>query len=57
LAKEELIREPQKQKLAQVKEVFPFLKSEHELKEKIRKIFDKTNNWLDGLLKLGKWLN
>ncbi|NEQ88314.1 MAG: transposase, partial [Moorea sp. SIO2I5] len=43
----------QSQKLAQVKEVSPTLKTMHELKEKIRQIFDETNDWLGGLFKLG----
>ncbi|NEQ11745.1 MAG: transposase [Moorea sp. SIO4E2] len=47
----------QSQKLAQVKEVSPSLKTMHELKEKIRQIFDETNDWLDGLFKLGTWLS
>ena len=43
-------------KLAQVKYVSEHLKMMHELKEKIRKIFEKTNHWLAGLFKLGIWL-
>jgi transposase len=29
----------------------------HELKEKFRKIFDKTNHWYTGVFKLGMWLS
>jgi transposase len=35
----------------------PPLKSLHELKEEIRTIFEQANNWLVGLLKLGRWLS
>lgn len=47
----------QKNKLVQVKDVSPTLKLMHELKEKLRKIFEQTNNWLVGLFKLGRWLS
>ena len=39
------------------KEVSPKLKTMHELKEKIRQIFEEKNDWLVGLLKLGMWLS
>ncbi len=29
----------------------------HELKENIRMIFDETDEWLEGLFKLGIWLS
>jgi transposase len=29
----------------------------HELKEKFRKIFNKTNDWYPGVFKLGMWLS
>lgn len=51
------LNEDQKMKLAQVKEVSPTLKLMHELKEKIRVIFDETNDWLAGLFQLGMWLS
>ncbi|MEM9925465.1 MAG: transposase [Cyanobacteria bacterium P01_D01_bin.50] len=28
----------------------------HELKEKIRIVFDETDDWLEGLFKIGMWL-
>ncbi|WP_437441044.1 ISL3 family transposase [Sphaerospermopsis torques-reginae] len=46
----------QKIKLNQVKKVSPSLKIMYELKEKIRRIFDKTQDWLKGLYKLSIWL-
>jgi hypothetical protein len=38
------------------KEVSSKLKIMHELKEEIRKVFEQSDNWLTGLLKLGIWL-
>lgn len=43
-------------KLSQVKEVSPTLKIMHELREKIRTIFDETDDWLTGLFKIDMWL-
>nr|WP_229496843.1 transposase [Nostoc mirabile] len=40
-----------------MKDVSPLLKAMHELKEKIRKVFNKTNNWYTGVFKLGMWLS
>ncbi len=51
------MNEEQKAKLTQVKKVSPTLKSMHELKEKIRVIFDETKDWLAGLFQLGMWLS
>ena len=51
------MNEEQTQKLAELKEVSPKLKTMHELKEKIRQIFEEKNDWLVGLLKLGMWLS
>jgi len=51
------LSEEQKTKLVQVKDVSPTLKLMPELKEKLRKIFEQTNNWLVGLFKLGRWLS
>jgi len=57
LKNEKDLNEEQSQKLAEVKEVSPTLKTMHELKEKIRQIFEEANDWLVGLLKLGSWLS
>jgi transposase len=57
LKNESDLNEEQKAKLVQVKGVSPTLKSMHELKEKIRQIFEQSNNWLTGLFKLGIWLS
>ncbi|MEG4206429.1 ISL3 family transposase [Microcoleus sp. Pol7_A1] len=57
LKNEENLNEEQTQKLAELKEVSPKLKTMHELKEKIRQIFEEKNDWLVGLLKLGMWLS
>jgi transposase len=56
LKNEKELNEIQKDKLIQVKQVSHNLNIMHELKEEIRKIFEKTNNWYDGLFKLGTWL-
>jgi transposase len=56
LKNEKDLIEEQKSKLLQVKEVSHELKIMHELKEEIRKIYEQTDNWLTGLLKLGIWL-
>jgi len=57
LKKESDLNEQQKAKLVQVKDVSSTLKSMHELKGGIRRIFEQANNWLVGLLKLGRWLS
>ena len=56
LKNESNLNEEQIIKLAQVKKVSPTLKIMHELKEKIRIIFNETNDWLTGLFQLGTWL-
>ena len=57
LKNEKDLNEQQSQKLAEVKEVSPTLKSMHEFKEKIRQIFEKKNDGLGGLWQLGMWLD
>jgi transposase len=57
LKNESDLNEEQKIKLIQVKEVSFILKVMHELKEKIRTIFNKTNNWYTAVFKLGIWLS
>ncbi len=56
LKNESELNEEQKAELLQVKDVSFTLKSMQQLKAEIRIIFEQTNNWLVGLLKLGKWL-
>lgn len=56
LKNEDSLNEEQMHKLIQVKNVSPLLKAMHELKEKIRKVFNQTNNWYTGVFKLGMWL-
>jgi transposase len=51
------LSEEQINKLIQVKDVSPTLKRMHELKEKIRTIFNKTSDWYTGVFKLGMWLS
>lgn len=57
LKNEDNLNEEQKLKLIEVKKVSPILKEMHELKEKIRKIFNKTDNWYTGVFKIGMWLS
>lgn len=57
LKNEDNLTEEQVKKLTQVKNVSPILKVMHDLKEKIRKVFNKTNNWYTGVFKLGMWLS
>jgi hypothetical protein len=57
LKNESNLNEEQKAKLVQVKNVSSTLKTMQELKEEIRRIFEQANNWLVGLLKLGRWLS
>lgn len=57
LKNESDLNDEQKTKLIQVKEVSSILKVMHELKEKIRTIFNKTNNWYTAVFKLGIWLS
>ncbi|MEG4043480.1 transposase [Microcoleus sp. Pol17_C1] len=57
LKNESDLNEERKAKLVQVKDVSSPLKSRHELKEEIRRIFEQANNWLVGLFKLGRWLS
>jgi transposase len=56
LKNEENLTVEQKIKLTEVKKVSPSLKIMYELKEKIRRIFDTTKDWLKGLYKLNIWL-
>nr|MDZ8167749.1 ISL3 family transposase [Nostoc sp. CmiSLP01]MDZ8286378.1 ISL3 family transposase [Nostoc sp. ChiSLP01] len=57
LKNEDSLNEEQTHKLVQVKNVSPILKAMHELKEKIRKVFNQTNNWYTVVFKLGMWLS
>lgn len=51
------LSEDQKSKLLEVKSVSPTLDMMHKLKEDFRRIFEKHQSWLDGLLELGAWLS
>lgn len=50
------LNEQQKVKLEQVKLVSPVIGKMHELKEEFREIFERSNDWLEGLFNLGSWL-
>lgn len=55
LKNESDLNEEQKNKLIQVKAVSNSLKLMHELKEKLRKVFNQTNDWYTAVFKLGIW--
>ncbi|WP_442948048.1 ISL3 family transposase, partial [Nostoc sp.] len=57
LKNESDLNEEQNNKLIQVKAVSPSLKLMHELKEKLRRVFNKTNDWYPAVFKLGIWLS
>jgi transposase len=57
LKNEDKLNEEQIKKLMQVKSLSPTLKVMHELKEKIRKIFNATEDWYTGVFKIGMWLS
>ncbi|RCJ33233.1 transposase [Nostoc minutum NIES-26] len=56
LKNESDLNEEQITKLIEVKSGSPILKEMHELKEKLRKVFNQTDNWYPGVFKLGMWL-
>ena len=57
LKNKDKLTQEQLDKLIQVKNVSLILKEMHEFKEKIRKIFNNTNDWYTGVFKLGMWLS
>jgi transposase len=57
LKNEKDLNDKQKDKLTQVRDVSSRLKIMHQLKEEFREIFEKTEQWTDGLLGLGQWLS
>ena len=56
LKNEKDLNNEQKEKLKEVKKVFPKLANMHRLKEQLRNSFEKTNSELIGLLDLSDWL-
>ncbi len=46
----------EKEKLEEVKKKFPILKKMHSQKEQFRKIYETSQNWQEGLLKISNWL-
>jgi transposase len=56
LKNEEELTEEQREKLEAVKKVSPCLGEKHQLKERFRNIFEKSQDWAEGLLQLGDWL-
>ena len=56
LKNEQDLNDEQKEKLKQVKEVFPELGNMHSLKEELRKTFETRDSEVIGLLNLADWL-
>lgn len=56
LKNENSLNESEAKRLIQVKDVAPILKTMHELKEKMREIFNQTEDWYTGVFKIGMWL-
>ncbi len=56
LKNEKDLNDEQKEKLKQVKEVFPELGAMHRLREEFRKIFETSDSEVIGLLNLADWL-
>lgn len=50
------LNERQKNKLEEVRKVSPNLAKMHQLKERLRRIFEKGVDWLLALFLIGKWL-
>ncbi len=46
----------EQEKLKEVKEILPELGKMQELKEEFRQIFEQSQDWEEGLLKLSDWL-
>jgi transposase len=56
LKNERNLNELQKEKLIEIKEVFPELSKMHEMKELFRDIFETENDWLSGLFSIIEWM-
>lgn len=57
LKNEKDLSQEQKDKLVEVKSVSQNLKVMHQLKEKFREIFEKPQQWSEGLIEVGEWLS
>lgn len=56
LKNESELKEVQKEKIESIRKELPELGEMHRLKEEFRKVFEESNNWGEGLLRLGDWL-
>lgn len=56
LKNEEDLEKTEKEKLKEIEKVAPILTEMHSLKEKLRNIFETSENWSEGLLNLADWL-
>ncbi len=56
LKNQEDLNDEQSKKLEQLKEVFPELGEMHQLKERFRNIFERSDSEIIGLLNLADWL-
>lgn len=57
LKNEDSLNEEQALKLIEVKNVSHIMREMHQLKEKIIKIFNRTNDWYTAVFKIGMWLS
>lgn len=56
LKNEKKLNEDQKEKLKELEEEFPDLIEKHQFKEKFIKIFEDEEDWVEGLFKIGEWM-
>ena len=56
LKNEITLNEEQKNKLKQVKKEFKDLTTKHRLKEEFIEIFENEEDWVEGLFKIGEWM-
>ena len=56
LKNEKTLNEEQKEKLKQVEKEFKDLTTKHRLKEEFIEIFNKEEDWVEGLFKIGEWM-
>ena len=50
------LTDSEKEKLEEVAKVVPDLARKHQLKEQFRNVFEKNQDWVEGLLALSDWL-
>ena len=56
LKTEQTLNENQKEKLKEIEAEFPELIKKHQLKEEFIQVFEEGKDWVDGLFKIGEWM-